>query len=473
MAEPGLKRVLTLRTVVSTSAGLTFATSTFIATVQMAGFVAGDSAWIAVLVAGLMALAAAASFAEMNGMFPSAAAIRVYLQRGYDERLALIVSFLYIGVVVAVLGAESYVLSQAVAYVIPAVPPILWNVLLIAAMAALNVRGVSAAGLFQDIVTYGVLGSLITISLIAFAQPGFTPHLPFSPGGATGLLQAVALGVFLFIGFEWVTPLTEEVTQNRLVPIGMMLAVGLLSVTYALFSVALTATVGKAALAASPVPQMLLGTRLLGGAGAVWMLILSLGASATTFNAGFGAGSRFLYAAGREAVLPKWFARLNLRFFTPQNAILFLFGFTLVAALLVQWSGRYTLLVDLGAALESAVYTLVAIAVIRLRKTEPDTPRPVRAPWVPWLPGFTAVVFAVLTFAALSDDLWSPVVLLAGAALISLYVWKVVPRLRAAAAAEREAARAAREADRAARRAARRQRRSGAGDGTVVEREDG
>ncbi|MBX5475802.1 MAG: APC family permease [Clostridia bacterium] len=434
-----LKRALSLRTVVSTSAGLTLATSTFIAAVQMAQFVAGDSAWIAVLVAGILALTAAASFAEMNGMYPSAAAIRVYLHRGFGERLSLVVSFLYIAVVVAVLGAEAFVLSKAIEFVVPGVPAIVWNVLLLVLVTAVNLRGVETAGLFQDIVTYGVTGSLIVLSVLALARPGVELATPFNPGSFTGLLNAAALGVFLFIGFEWVTPLSEEVTKTRLVPIGMAIAIGMLCLVYALVTVAMTSTVGKAALAGSPVPQMLFGRKLLGLGGAVWMLAVSLGASATTFNAGFTAGSRFLYAAAREAVLPKWFGRLNTRFVTPQNAIIALFLFTLASTVAVYWTRQYVLLVDLGAAMESIVYVLVAIAVIRLRKLEPDTPRPVRAPWVPWLPGFTAVAFAVLAAGALADDPWAPVVLAVGAAALAGYVTRVVPKLRAQAQAERAA----------------------------------
>ncbi|MBE3589901.1 MAG: APC family permease [Firmicutes bacterium] len=434
-----LKRALTLRTVVSTSAGLTFATSTFIAAAQMAQSVAGDSAWLAVLLAGLLALTAAASFAEMNGMYPSAAAIRVYLHRGFGERLSLIVSFLYIGVIVAVLGAEAFILSQAIEFLVPAVPSIVWNVALLLIVTLVNLRGVETAGRFQDVVTYGVVASLLVLSVAALTRPGVELVRPFSPGSFTGLLNAAALGVFLFIGFEWVTPLSEEVTQARLVPVGMAIAIGLLCLVYALVTVAMTTTVGKGALAGSPVPQMLFGQRLLGVGGAAWMLAVSLGASATTFNAGFTAGSRFLYAAAREAVLPKWFARVNPRFLTPQNAVLALSLVTLASTVAVYFTRKYVLLVDLGAAMESIVYVLVALAVIRLRRLEPDAPRPVRAPFVPWLPAFTAAAFAVLALGALADDPWAPVVLAAGAAGIAAYVARVVPKLRAQAQAERAA----------------------------------
>src|SRR3954469_16334126 len=76
-----LKRTLGLRTVVSTSAGLTFASSTFLVVVYIGYALAGDAAWIPITIAGLLCALAAAAFSELNGIYPSAAGIRLYIQR--------------------------------------------------------------------------------------------------------------------------------------------------------------------------------------------------------------------------------------------------------------------------------------------------------------------------------------------------------------------------------------------------------
>ncbi|MGB9825554.1 MAG: APC family permease, partial [Desulfofundulus sp.] len=122
----GLKRVLTLRTVVATSAGLTLASSSFVAAVQVAGFLAGDSAWLAILTGGLLCAGAALCFSELNARLPSAAGIRLYFSRAFNDRLALTVSLLYMAVVMGVVGAESYVLACALNAALPAVPPLAW-----------------------------------------------------------------------------------------------------------------------------------------------------------------------------------------------------------------------------------------------------------------------------------------------------------------------------------------------------------
>ena len=307
-----LARVLGLRTVVSTSAGLTFATSCFVATAQLAAYLAGDAAWIAVLVAGLLSLGSAAAFSELSSMYPTSAGLRLYVRQAFGDRVAIVFSLFYMLIVTAVVGAEAYVLGRVLAHAVPAVPPLAWIVALLAVATLLNLRGLKVAGRFQDVITYGMIASLLAISLVGLARLGWSLPAPFALGGGANLFQAVSAGVFLFIGFEWVTPLAEEVTGNRLIARGMFIAVGLLSVVYALFSAAMAPWLSHDELRSSPIPHVLFGERLLGVAGMVWMTVTSLGASSTTFNAGLATVSRFLYACAREGLLPNLAVRCDV-----------------------------------------------------------------------------------------------------------------------------------------------------------------
>ena len=442
-----LKRVLTLRTVVSTSAGLTFSTACFVAAAQVASYLAGDAAWLAILVAGALTLLTAAVFSELNGQFPSAAGLRLYLSKAFGETASLVVSLMYMLVITLVVGTETYVLGHVLNFAIPAVSPIVWVVLMLVLATAMNLRGVNIAGAFQDIFTYGMVASLVVFAVVAFSKTGVHLRAPLATGGVGGLFNAVAVGVFLFVGFEWVTPLAEEVTHGNLIPKGMFLAVGLLSVVYALFTVAMTATVPDAlrqTLLSSPVPHLVFGQAVLGKAGVWWMTLTSLAASVTTFNAGLITISRFMYASAREAVLPKWFSQVNARFATPQNAIVTLFFFGLVVSAIVFYSGRYLTLVLMGSAMESIIYAVGAMAVLALRRHLPDQPRPFKVPGGAVIPALAIVVFAVLALGVMLQNLWVPVFLALVVAGSYLYVLYVVPGLKAKQAAEREAMRQAR-----------------------------
>jgi len=442
-----LKRVLSLRTVVSTSAGLTFSTACFVAAAQVASYLAGDAAWLAILVAGVLTLLTAAVFSELNGMFPSAAGLRLYLSKAFGEKFSQAVSLLYMLVITLVVGTETYVLGHVLNYAIPAISPLIWVVVMLVVATAMNLRGVNIAGAFQDFFTYGLVASLVIFAVVAFGRTGIHLQAPLATNGLGGLFNAVAVGVFLFVGFEWVTPLAEEVTQGNVIPRGMFLAVGLLTVVYALFTMAMTATVPGAlrqTLLASPTPHLVFGEAVLGRTGVWWMTLTSLAASVTTFNAGLITISRFMYASAREAVLPKWFSQVNVRFATPQNAIISLFFVGLAVSAAVFFSGRYLTLVLMGSAMESIIYAVGAWAVLTLRRRLPDQERPFRAAGGNLLPAAAVIVFGVLALGVMLQNLWVPVLLGLAALACYLYVLYAVPRLKALQAAERDAARQAR-----------------------------
>ena len=426
-----LKRVLTLRTIVATSAGLTLASSCFVAAVQVANYILGDTAWLAILIGGGLCFMAAACFSELNGLLPTAAGIRLYFSRAFNDQVSLTVSILYMFIVIiGVVGAESYVLSMVLNEAFPAVPPYAWIVLMLMLVTGMNIRGIRIAGVFQDIITYGLMASIVAFGLIALYKVNFQLSAPLSPGGAAGIVNAVAVGVFLFVGFEWVTPLAEEVTKVKQISRGMMIALGILSVSYALFTVAMTAVVPKEVLAASAAPHLVFARATLGDTGAVWMTVISLAASVTTFNAGLISVSRFMYASAREHVLPAVFSKVSMRFFTPWVAIVTLFLIALTVAAVILATHRYLVLVKLAAAMESIVYALAGAAVLSLRRRLPGQPRPYLIKGGPLIPALTMVIFTGLAAAVLIEDL--PVLAYIATAFLAclLYVNTVVPRLR-------------------------------------------
>lgn len=434
MAE--LKRVLPLRTAVTTSAGLASAAVNFLAAVEVAEYAGGRSAWLAILVAGLLITLSAANFSELSGLYPSAAAIRVWIRRGTNDSISMVGSLVYMVTVVLVVAADAFVLGHVFTAVLPAVPGVLWIAALLALVTWANLRGVKVAGYIQDGNGIFLLGSLMVIGLIGLTHvaPGhFHGILRLGPGW----IQSVALGVFIFVGFEWVTPLAEEFTDARVIPRGMFIALGLVAVAFGLFSLAQQTLVPTRLAMHSLVPQLLVGEAALGPLGFWWMVVASLTTAMTTFNGGFVAASRFIYAAARERVLPPLLARLNDRF-VPQGALVALFVTSLLLAILVYVTGRYVWLINAGAAVESFMYVLAGYLVLQLRRREPNRPRPFRVPLGSVWPVVSMVVFFGLGIGSLTaaTDLpgpvpWTLVFLVVLTTLAIVYVRRVVPRLRA------------------------------------------
>ena len=398
-----LKKVLKLRTVVSSSAGMALATSSYIAALQIATLVAGELAWISVLVAGLCCLLSAMCFSELTSQYPSAAGIKLFIQNAWGEKLAIIIGMFYVVLGISMVGAESFVLSKvmtdSLTMIGPEVDRAVWLSVFILFVAYLNYRGVKIAGTAEDIMTFAMLLLLALISVYAISKYGVDLRGALGGGRFTPstVLSAAGLGVFLFVGFEWVTPLAEETTDYRMIGKGMLIAIGLLCVVYSLFSVAVwVGLTPEQRASGTPIPHILLGRNLFGTTGVLLFACLSVLASVTSFNAGLLNTSRFTYAMARDHVLPGVFSKLHPDHATPWVAILALVAYALVLSVIIFITGQYLFIIMIAAALECFIYVVMAVCVLRLRKKFPDRVTDFRVPLGPVLPVVAAVIFGGL-----------------------------------------------------------------------------
>lgn len=435
-----LQRELGLRTVVSTSAGLAFAAVNFLAVVQVASYTGAETLWVAIATAGLLCLGAAFLFSELAARYPTAAGLRLWLRRGISDNFSLGFTLVYIVAILLVVAADAFVLGSVVHAGLPAIPGAVWVVVALGIIFLVNLRGVKMAGRLQDLTAYTLLFALFALSVLSLVLHGLHAARLWPPtGGAGGVAQGVAEGIFIFVGFEWVTPLAEEVRDARALPPGMVWAVALLAVVFGAFGLSLTALTSPAHLLGTTAPQLLVGRAALGAFGFWAMLVITAVTAITTFNGAFVSGSRLLYALARERVVHPWFGRLNERL-VPDRALLAIAGVSFALALAVSFTGRYVYLINLGAAIESAMYAAAALALVGLRRREPDARPFYRAPGGTVLPVVIGVVFfglAVVSAAFVKNDLplpsvpWGVVILAILAAASGYHVYRVAPRLRA------------------------------------------
>ena len=441
-----LRRAMGLRTVVTTSTGLAFAALEYLAAAGLVVYVAGDSAYIPIIVAGALALVAYGFFGELNGMFPTAAAIRLYMKRAMDDRVALTITFTYMTTIVLVIASDAFIVGSALAHAFaePAWVASIWIIGLLSMAVVTNLRGITVAGLLQDAATSVVVVATLVVSVLALVRSGHGLHTPFQPlqGHRPGdLLQAIALGVFLYSAFEWVTTSAEEVRKPASIHRGMLIAIGILCVVCAVATVAMSHTLSHHELT-SAYPQLYLGAAALGHSGLWVMAAVTAVTALNTFNGGFITASRFIYGTAREGSLPRQLAQLNDRA-VPWVPVVILGAVSAVVALLVAVTHAWEVLVAVGAALEAMIYGVAGFCAVRLRSRHPDIPRPFRVRGIVVLGPLGMVVFAVLAvLASLSvQDTFNPaplIIILAAGALSAFYVLRVLPGVR-----EREAARRA------------------------------
>lgn len=439
-----LRKAVGLPTVIATSTGLALATVSFTANVQIGQNLPGVSGWMAVLAAGLISLLASWCFAELVGMFPTAAGIKLFIEKAFGEKAALLCATLYVGIAVLIVGSESYVLAAVLHYALPAVPQGVFVFGFLALMTLVNLRGITFSGITQDITTYVMIVLIVVLAAWALWRPGAPPvEGVFALGSGFSTAQAVALGVFLYLGFEWVTPLAEEVTDFHLIPKGMLWSLAILAVVYGLLHIGMLSNLSGDELN-SKIPHVLFAQKALGTVGMLVMAAVSALASITSFNAGLLTASRFLYAMARDHAAPPALAKLHPDWATPWVAILTLFGLCTAMAGFVLATGSYKLFIFLGAAIECMIFVAMAASVLRLRRTMPHLVREFKVPGGTVVPWVVTVLYALLFVLVFVPDPAHPgdaaaqmgalVAFVVSALAVGAYVQWLVPWLRARAA---------------------------------------
>jgi APA family basic amino acid/polyamine antiporter len=205
----------------------------------------------------------------------------------------------------------------------------------------------------------------------------------FAPNGFSGIGAGAAYIFFAYIGFDAVSTTAQEAKNpQRDLPLGIIASLVTCTLLYILVAGVLTGMVPwqnvniEAPLARAFMDRGLTSASYIITVGALAgltsvMLVMLLGQT------------RVLYSMAKDGLLPrKFFAAIHPRFRTPWKN-------TILVGLLAAVVGSVTPIDDIGKMVNIGTllaFVIVCIAVMVLRRSHPETPRPFRTPWVPLVP---------------------------------------------------------------------------------------
>ena len=255
--------------------------------------------------------------------------------------------------------------------------------------AFLSIRGVKFAGVFQTGLVFALVGGVLIVTIAAIVNPGvsFSNLQPaFAPGVSRvgGVLAVVAVAPWAFVGFDTIPQAAEEFQFSpRKTKSIMVLSIVFGASVYVILNTvtAMVIPEGYAGwseyIADMPnldgvlsLPTFHAGQQLLGSWGLLFLGLAVLGAILSGIIGFYMATSRLLYSMSKEKVLPAWFGKLDVRFKTPSNAILFV----LVIALAAPFFGRTALgwIVDMSFIGAAIGYGYTSLAAYSFAKKEGD-----------------------------------------------------------------------------------------------------
>ena len=364
---------------------------------------AGPGVIVSFIIAGIAAGLAAICYAELASAVPVSGSTYSYAYTTLGEVVAMgVAACLLLEYVVSTaavsVGWSQYVnklLDNFLGYSLPqalsAAPwdstPGVFNVpaaILVALCALLLIRGASESAAVNTVMVIIKLGVLVMFAVIAFSAFSTDRFANFAPFGVAGIGSAAGTIFFSYIGLDAVSTAGDEVKDpQRTMPRALIAALLTVTGVYILVTFAALGAQNwtefegqKAGLAT--ILDNVTGTNY-------WGTVLAVGAVISIFSVTlvtlYGS-TRILFAIGRDGLLPSMFAKVNPRSMTPVNNTI------IVATVVGLLAGLVPLdsLADMVSIGTLVAFITVSVAVIILRRREPDLPRGFKVPGYPVTP---------------------------------------------------------------------------------------
>lgn len=383
------------------------------------------AAWI---VGAILSIFGALAFAELGSSIPEAGGEYAYLRRGFGPVWGFLFGWMH-----SIVGRPSSVASIAaglmrfLSFFLPAVAAPLFTVHIavpglthwiapynfvftwaqplavfwLVLMTGINYLGVRLGGEVQVFLTSIKIVSVLLIIGIAFLLPATGAHAPdpvwpvdASSGLLTAFLAALAAALWAYDGWEDLNLVGSEVKDpQRNFPRALVGGVSFVALIYLLFSAACLKVLPFGAVANSQHVASDVVERVIGHGVAFWITLAMAISALGSMNSSVLSGARVPYAMARDGIFFKIADGIHPKYRTPGRAL----WFQCVLASVMALSGTFEELTNLFIFAGWIFYGLAVVALFRLRKTEPDMPRPYRCWGYPWVPALFVLGALVLT----------------------------------------------------------------------------
>ncbi|MEV7991280.1 APC family permease [Streptomyces sp. NPDC086077] len=361
----------------------------------------GGAVWVPLLVALLLSLLTAASYAELATKYPRAGGASHYATLAYGPFTGFVAGFcmLAAGIVSVAALARGFAGDYLTAFV--SLPVVCVAAVFLCALALLNARGISESTRLNVAATVVEVGGLLLVVglgvwlfLRGDGDFGRLVHLGTAEtGAAAAVLGGTVLAYYSFVGFETSVNVAEETRDpRRSYPRALFGALVTAGAVYVLVGIVASASVPTETLAGSSGPLL----EVVKEAGGVPPKLFSFIALVAVANGALLTGimsSRLAYGMARDGLLPHFLTSLLPRRRTPWASI----TATTALSFLLALTGDVATLASTLVLLLLVVFFLVNTAVLVQRRDRPARPHFRAYTAVPVLGALSCVLLATQT----------------------------------------------------------------------------
>ena len=405
MAQNQLKKLLGVGFGVAVTIGGTIGTGILRKPGPIAQDIGNPTLIIAVwLIVGLYALVGSLSVMELGTMLPKAGGWYVYARRAFGNYAGFIIGISsWLGSVSA-MAFGAAVMSEYISLLYPSFVNYQKVVAIgiLVAFVAFHSVGVKLASRAQEVMSLLKGVGLLVFVVVCFVVKPDQPVVasaetirPLAEGGLwLGVLAALQAVFYTYDGWHTAAYFTEEdVDPSRNLPRSMISGVLLIIGIYVLVNLALLYVLPVSALAGLKLPAADAVQVLFGPGSAQVVTFLLMISIMGIINAQIMFNPRVIFAMGRDGLFFRFATQVNSGG-TPLYATMLTAG----ASILMILTNTYSKLSDIATFFFVLCYASAFAALIRMRQTEPELARPVRAwgyPFSTWILLLASLAFLI------------------------------------------------------------------------------
>lgn len=424
------EKKLGLGSVVSISVGLVVATSCLVSLGQGAGSL-GIAFIGAMVIAMLLNMTTVLSLSELNALMPNTtgglAQYTLAALGPFPTLVSMVGGYLVCNTLSC--GVEASIFSFAVADTTGLeIPSIVYTLIMVVVVLIANLFGVDMFAKIQNIVAFLLIGSLAVMGIIGAVGmgTGMKVEQPYVTSAGIGdIVSMTAVAFWLFIGAEYVIPVSKDVKNaKRNVPLGMLLGLVVICIMQSVMVIGFHNYTAWDELENSATPHLLYGYNLLGNFGKIWMTLVGAFAVISTQNSTVNSLASICQGMAKMNMMPQIFAKTN-RYHVPWFGQVFISAAIFIfAAVSNDSSDAISFLILAGSVFWMISYILAHIDVLIFRKRLPKAPRAFKVPGGVVIPiiGMIGTIYMILNISTDPKErmmIW----LLTGVTLVVLSVY--------------------------------------------------
>lgn len=318
--------------------------------------------------------------AECGAVLPSEGGVYVWVKEAFGEFWgfqagwwATVSTYITNGVYVALVAG--YV-SQMIPMSEIAVHAVKIGMILI--FTIINLMGLREVGKVSTILSVLIVMAFALVAIVGFINWQTNPMEPMLPEGYSvfdGVGGGICICVWMYCGYECISNMAGEVKNPQVIPKGLMIAMPLVALTYVLPTIGGIASLPEGSWEFWSTEGGFGGesvgyaTVLTANLGQVWgyvFLAVAIVSQCAIFNTYMASGSRGFFVLADDHLCPQFLIKVSKKRGVPYVGIL-----SLAVVTFILCQSDFTTLVSMEVVFVLALYIILPVSVLKLRKKIP------------------------------------------------------------------------------------------------------